>query len=573
MKSVVILAKSRPLEFYALFFLMVFATVVTTGKTIALGLLPLLVYFFFKDSKAQTAGELLLFCKLFAAIFCLNFLAVFDWHSLGVDMPHPDYHFYAKIASYFNEFGVENYLNAKHFILENTSFAVPYRSVDTWILAVLNKFLPIADLESVQLVYRPLIFTAVSFTFFKLFKSQYSSQILLFVSAILVNFFLADYFTSWLLRDEKLALISVSSYHKLWIYYIVFLRLFCSIYKHGWKENTSVVYLALLPLLMQTTFPVYGVVFLWMIFDYKFYLKNYWLTTAVFLSILYFGLFYYCYQDDQTAFYTTAPTVILNSASEIYKALQEVLIDVGRNGGLVIGSYLVLVLLFLRRKMRLAIFVWPLMILISGMLLGILVFPTPNSYQFYLNLLGPVFAAVLILLLVVSERHQQLFQYAFIAIALVGFIQQQFSVGFYNCQSIWNTDESTVNRFKKQISEVDFPIGVTYYKQTFDNYNENFNQRGADILLYANARLDVVNIRALELSVFDFSSKNSAISIWRKQHQMNHSENIEERFLKAFPFRFLFTDCQPHELPSYLAVRIKPESAILLNGTTLYLLK
>lgn len=567
------LLKSRPLEFYALTVLVIFATISTNGQTIALGLIPILVYLFYHAKPRAVSAELQLFATLFAAIFILNFCAVFNFADFRVDIPHPDYHFYAKIATYFNAFGVENYLNAKHLLLQETDFAMPYRGLDTWILALINSVSPFSDVIALQLIFRPLIFTAVSFTFYQQFKDTFKSQVLLFATAVLINFFLADFFTSWFLEGEKLALISVSSYPKLWIYYLVFIRFLSSIYQHDWRNNNAILYLVLLPLLVQTTFHLYLIVALWMVFDYKYFLKNYKLSLAIVSSVIYFGVFYYWNQLHQTEFYNVTLTTQVTSFSEFYKAFGDCITDVVRNGGWLLSTFILIAMLISRRKADVVLFGWALAIIFTGMLLGTFLHQTADAYQFYLNLVPPTLSVVFLVILLNLNFKRNIIQIGVCLVAFVGFVQQQFTIGFYNTKSIWNNDIEIVNRFKEAVKEDDFPLGVTYYKNTIDNFNEHFNQRGADLLFYQSARFDVVNLRGIEFAEFNKSQANSAISIWRKQQNIQTKTGVEERFLNAFPFGFLFTDCQISELPPYLSSRVIQESRIPLYGTSFYKLK
>ncbi len=577
MKTFLTLLKSRPLEFYALTVLVVFATICTNGRTIAWGLLPILVYLFYHAKPRTVSAELLLFSKFFAATFVLNFCAVFNFNDLTVDMPHPDYHFYSKISWYFNEFGIENYLNSKMYLLKDTDFATPYRFLDTWILSAISQVSPFSDLVTVQILFRPLTFAAVSYTFYSVFKPYVKNVLMLLLLSVFINFFLADYFTASVLAEEKLALLSVSSYPKLWIYYVVFLRVFLSFYNNGWRSNTQILFLVVLPILVQTTAHLYLIVACWMLLDFKFFRKNLFLTFSIVLSVLFYVAFYALNQEKQAAFYNSPTVRITSSPQEFWTAFCDSFIDVCNNGGLLISAYiLIFVLIFKFWKFGLKLYLFSITVLLSGMIMSALLPTTPNNYQFYLNLLPAVFGILLVLILCVQSRSIYS-RPVLLILVLLGFLQQQFTIGFYNTQNIWNNDLKTVAKFKQEISDLTFPIGVTYYKNVRDNYNEHFDQRGTDLLLYGNAQLDVVNLRSLELfslnAVDSISIGNSAISIWRKQQNIQTNIGIEQRFLEAFPFGFLFTDCQLSELPPYLSSRVIPESQIPLYGTSFYKLK
>ncbi len=249
---------------------------------------------------------------------------------------------------------------------------------------------------------------------------------MLFATAVLINFFLADFFTSWFLEGEKLALISVSSYPKLWIYYLVFIRLFAFIYNHAWRGSDAILYLVLLPLLVQTTFHLYLIVALWMIVEYKYFLKNSRLTLAIVSSVIYFGVFYYWNQLHQTEFYNVTLTTQVTSFSEFYKAFGDCITDVACNGGLLLSTLILVAMLISRRKTDVVLFGWALAIIFTGMLLGAFLYQTADAYQFYLNLVPPALSVVFLVILLNLNFKRNIIQIAVCLIATVGFMQQQF---------------------------------------------------------------------------------------------------------------------------------------------------
>ena len=161
--------KSIFFEFTFLFILFIFAIITSKSYTIAWGLLPLYFGFSknFKYNQFPAFKDFYIIFILFIAVFALNFFAVFSLETNHLEVPHPDFGFYLKVASLFNETGIENNLTAKTILFDNLDMATPYRFFDTWLLALLLKLLPFSALVVLQLCYLPLLWLMVSFSIYR----------------------------------------------------------------------------------------------------------------------------------------------------------------------------------------------------------------------------------------------------------------------------------------------------------------------------------------------------------------------------------------------------------------------
>jgi len=580
--------KSIFFEFTFLFILFIFAIITSKSYTIAWGLLPLYFGFSknFKYNQFPAFKDFYIIFILFIAVFALNFFAVFSLETNHLEVPHPDFGFYLKVASLFNETGIENNLTAKTILFDNLDMATPYRFFDTWLLALLLKLLPFSALVVLQLCYLPLLWLMVSFSIYRNIDFLNNSFIKVVLSVSFL-FLFGDQLFSFLLIKATIGEICVVSYPKLAIFFCVFIYYFRRQLNDKSKHD-SILFLAFLPILIQTAFPLYIFIYLYILFYYKYFLLNKRIVISIFLSSIYYLAFYgYNFYLSKEIF-QLSQFQFVNSSSEYFYRLASIVYNLTKSKliiFIIITLIFVLTANFKRRIIYLRMIFLSFGILFSAALVYALFPSSPNSYQLMTNFTFPVFITVTFFiwmdgLVLLKNKFYILNCTIVFCLAIAGGYNQFNEFGFLmlkNKFSIKNR-EDFVEHSRQMLSGIKNPIGLTYWskKNESRNINEHFDQYGTNFLMKLGADFDVVCLTALHTKEISYSEKvskyYSAISLYQRLNNVSDN-NLEIKFYNSYNFEYLISDLPNEFLPDFIKKDIY-ESVFDLNSKIyLYSLK
>ncbi len=553
-------------EFLFLIGLFVFAILTTTGETIAWGLLPLfyaLKYYVksFRLPSIQKCGIVLI---LLSIIFCLNFIAIYSFKDFQIKIPHPDVHYYLKIASYFNQTGIENNLASKTVLFDNLDFATPYRFYDTWLLVLLLKICPLDDLTTLQAIFLPVLWFTVSYAVYvniEFIKNR-CIRVLLSISFL---FLFGDYLTNFILFNAPIGELCVVSYPKLSIFFCVFIYYF-SKQLNVEKAHDAILFLALLPILIQTSFPIYIFIFGYIITYYKYFLSNKRVLIPIILSAFYFVIFYSYNTYLSKEVFKFGTFQYVKSFAEYYQRVVAIIYSLLKTKLLlfmILSLFLVLISNKNKRKIYIKMIVLAFGILLPSAFVYALFPSSPNSYQLMTNLIYPIFITLVFFMaldIVNSIKKYDILCYAFvISFAVAGLYNQYCQYGFFNVKDVFSSknDKNFVMQSQQMLKNIKNPIGLMYWsnKNEKRNGSEHFDQYGTNFLIQLGARFDVVCLSIMQMREQSYSDKfskhYSAIGIFQRNENLG-AVNLEERFYRRYHFEYLMSDLPANFLPSYI---------------------
>lgn len=550
--------------------LFLFAVVQTSGYTIAWGLLPFIIYNYKSIFQLQVdfkKGSSYL--MIFVIIFILNFLAVYNFQEGIVEIPHPDYHFYLKIAHFFNQTGVENNFAAKTVLFKELNFSTPYRYFDTWLLSLMLIVFPFKGLVTLRLIYIPFLFFISSVAVYESCKNV-SNEIVRIIISVLFVFLFGDYLSQIIMGTIE---VSVVSAPKLAIFFALFVY-FITSQKETEKRAKSILYLAILPILIQTAFPIYIFILGYIIYNWKEYFFNQKKVLLVIaISTLYFAVFYgynaylskQVFQMQQMNTVTSFGQYVHRIASISFKLFCSKLICV------ILPVFSILILT-LTKFTNFKSFLRGL-ILIGGIILsGVLVFAffpsSPNSFQFMTNFTYPVVISFLFSLWIFSlssygNKNKVIQILVYCGIGVFGVINLFQTKGFFNSLGVYDnlSDKSFVQQTRVLLKDSSNTIGLTLWSNANSgrNITEHFDQYGCLFLMQYRPNYDVVCLSAKELddaSSNKISKYYSAIATFQRLYKVS-DKDLKEKFYSFYKFGFLITDFTFNQLPEFIKKDVK----------------
>lgn len=580
--------KKYLLEGFFLIGLVLFVLFQTSGYSIALGLVPLLVYGFFQPQdelkNRKVSSQLLIVLLLFA----LRFLTLPAFDTNWVNLPHPDFHFYAKIAENINRFGVENSLTGKVAIFPAMDYAAPYRFFDAWVLAFQFAIFPLHDLTVLQLIFIPTLLSLAALAFYRNLTIEAPEWIKVGL-AIAVVFIFGDWVSAQILFGHNNGELSLASYPKLAVFFCVFFYFFTA-QLYAKDKAKSLVFLAALPLFIQTAFPIYLVVFCYGVYHWKTFLKQWKLSLALGLSAVFFAGFYFYNGKIGQTFFPTSLFQTVHSPAEYFKRFASIGFDYfirkNRYFWILLGGLLV-VAKANRRIVYFKVYSWVVGIFLSGIAVYAFFPNSSNSYQFLTNFVYP--ALISVTLLVALDRIQSLTTQtvrtscylSIIGFGFFGLYNQTTTYGFYNTQKEFDAlnGKEFVQNAVHELQQVKHTTGLTYWSTENAKRNsfEHFDQYGTTFLLRAGAKFDVVCLSALQLKDTNFtthvSREISALGYYNRTHPKHNQAQNTEAFFASYPFEFVFSDLTSQQLPSYIQQLVRRELVDPVSGVHLYFLQ
>lgn len=560
--------KILSVEFLFLIIIFLFAVFSTNGKTIAWGLLPLFYGFNISTKNSLpklSLQSLIIFLGLFTLLFLINFLAVYSFDNKELKVPHPDFHYYLKVASFFNQTGQENIYTAKNLLINKLNFQTPYRFFDTWLLALLIRILPFTNLQVLQLFYFPTLYFLVVYSLYK--NINIKSINLKFVVVLGFIFLFGDYFTSIIINKNQISEICVTSYPKLAIFFTLFIYFFSNQIKNNSSKHSSILFLALMPILIQTAFPLYLFIYAYIIFYFKYFLENKKILFSIIISTLYFTFFYvYNFYLSKEVFEIGQFQLVKTSYEYFYRIL-----SISYNlfkTKLFLFTIITLILFFCsnksERKNIIFLNLYSVLIVFSGLLVYAFFPSSPNSYQLMTNFIFPVIIVMQFFIWIntlnnINSKKVYLNYTFYFGFTLLGIYNQYNSMGFFNVKDVFTNknDKNFVLKTCSKLKKVKNKIGLTYWsKENYKrNLSEHFDQYGTNFLIKLGAEYDIVCLSNYNDNSETYSNKaskhNRMIDIFRRLEK-NTNKNIEFNFYNKFHFQYLFSDLSKNSLPSFL---------------------
>ena len=559
--------KNLSIELTFLFVVFCFAICKSTGYTIAWGLLPFFVYFLKQKEmiKWPSKKNVLIIFFLFATAFLLNLFAVYNFVSGTVEIPHPDFQYYLKIAAFFNETGIENNFTAKTILFDNINIATPYRFFDTWLLSLFMSIVPFDGFLVQQLIYLPFLWLMVTYSMYQNLDFV-KNNVLKITLAILFLFFLGDCLSNYILSQSVIGEVCVVSYPKLAIFFCVFIYFFRTQLSDD-NPHHSIVYLAILPILIQTAFPIYIFIYVYILLYYKYFLNNKGILYAIVVSTLFFAVYYgfnmylskQIFEIGQFQYVKNLPQFIRRFASIVYNVIKSKLIL------FIIATIILAFLLDFNKRIRiLKMLGYGVFIVFSGALVYAFFPSSPNSYQLMTNFINPIFVVILFLVWIFSlesfkKQTYKLNIIVIILISIFGAYNQYSHYGFFNVKSNFTSMNNSefVENTKQMLQNIKNPIGITYWSKLNKNrnLNEHFDQYGTNFLIKLSSSMDVVCLTALQNNDESFSEKvsnhYSALDIY-KRLQKDKSSMYLENFYHKYKFEYLISDLSKDMLPDFI---------------------
>lgn len=550
--------------------LFLFAIIQTSGHTIAWGLLPFIIYNYKTIFQLKVDfKKSLSYLVIFVIIYILNFLAVYNFQERIVEIPHPDYHFYLKIAHFFNQTGIENNFAAKTVLFKELNFCTPYRFFDTWLLSLMLLIFPFKGIITLKVIYIPFVYFLASAVAYDCVKNIYSNFLRIVISVLFV-FIFGDYLSSVIMNASEVSVISTP---KLAIFFALFVY-FITSQMDSEKRAKSILYLAILPILIQTAFPVYIFIFGYIIYYWKeYFLHQKKILLVIGTSILYFGVFYgynaylskQVFHIQQMNTVTSIGQYVHRIGSISFKLFCSKLIYV-------ILPLFSILLLFLTRFINFRLFLRGL-ILIGGIITsGVLVFAffpsSPNSFQFMTNFTYPVvisfiFCMWIFGLTTYDNKNKNIQILVYCGIGVFGVINLFQTRGFFNSLGAYDnlSDRSFVQDTEVLLKDTSNTIGLTLWSNANSgrNITEHFDQYGSLFLMQYTPNYDVVCLSAKELddaSSNKISKYYSAIATFQRLYKVS-DKDLKEKFYSFYKFGFLITDFTFNQLPEFIKKDVK----------------
>ncbi|MDI9308993.1 MAG: hypothetical protein QM535_02160 [Limnohabitans sp.] len=550
--------------------LFLFAIIKTSGYTIAWGLLPFIIYNYKSIFQLQVDfKKVLSYLTIFVIIFILNFLAVYDFQEGIVEIPHADYHFYLKIAHFFNQTGIENNFAAKTILFPELNFATPYRYFDTWLLSLMLMVFPFKGLVTLRLIYIPFLFFISSVAVYESCKNI-SNEIIKIIISVLFVFLFGDYLSEIIMGTIEASVVSAP---KLAIFFAVFVY-FITSQMDSEKRAKSILYLAILPILIQTAFPIYIFISGYIIYNWKEYFFNQKkILLVIGISILYFAVFYgynaylskQVFEMQQMNTVTSFGQYVHRIGSISFKLFCSKLICV------ILPAFSVL-LLVLTKFIDLKLFLRGL-ILIGGIILsGVLVFAffpsSPNSFQFMTNFTYPVVISFLFCMWIFGlttydNKNNNIQILVYCCLGIFGAVNLFQTKGFFNSLGVYDnlSDRSFVQDTEVLLKDTSNTIGLTLWNNANGgrNITEHFDQYGCLFLMQYQPNFDVVCLSAKELddaSSNKISKYYSAIATFQRLYKVS-DKDLKEKFYSFYKFGFLITDFTFNQLPEFIKKDVK----------------
>jgi hypothetical protein len=190
-----------------------------------------------------------------------------------------------------------------------------------------------------------------------------------------------------------------------------------------------------------------------------------------------------------------------------------------------------------------------------------------DAYQFSTNVFGP-FVLSLIIYLFIQTPIQTVFGkiklVILISISIIGFNE---IIGgnnvFHSTTRIQYYNKDFINKVKKILSKIDYPLGIIYYGENLQNYSkEDFPLNDATFLKLFGRNYDVFNIEADSLKIDSSdetiqkkqaSINRNALNIWRhNSNKVAKNKFTRKDFYSTFPFSFCISKKTKDSLPEFI---------------------
>ena len=558
------------LELFSLFILFCFAVIVTKGHTIAWGLLPLFYAFANNKNllKKTTFNDIKIGILLFLILFISNFLLLYNFQSNQVNIAYSDYHYYAKVASFFNQTGAENYLTSKNILFNDlhlNQISTQYRFFETWILAFLFETVPFSDLIILQLFFMPLVYFISAYSIYKNSEKIKLNWVKIVISLVFLFIFGDVFFEKLLLSGLYVSTNCLISIPKLTIFFCLFVNFFASQLKKETQHN-SILFIALLPILIQVTFSIYLFVFGFMMFHYKYFIKNKKLTISILASTVYYLLFYAYNTHQYNEIFKMNSFQTVKTPIEYIRRVVSILYHFMAKRIFIFGMVSLILIYFTDFKNRipyLRIVLLSICILIPGLLTYAFFPATPNSPQFMTNVFIPSLVSSTFIIWIYCIPNLTIKYFYFnlflmISLSIASCYNQVNKNRFFGSSTL--KEDKYILEAQNLLKNCNNKIGITYFSQDFKQRNsgmvtDSFNQYGTNFLLTLGANYDVVSLSILNEKATDYTTTlnkyYSSIALYQRKNGLQ-DETIQENFYHKFKFEFLISNLTRIGLPSYI---------------------
>ncbi len=368
--------------------------------------------------------ELLPSIVFLTIVYFLNLYALFDFTDGSFRSIHPDYVFYAKLAGYLRDFGIENVY--VEYYIDPLRVNNPYHFTELWLTAVISDVFKLHVQYSLYLVAYSLIYVCVYTGFITLIHKVWNrifgkeEWIIWIFSALffVVGMFIFLYPDSIEILEQDLWTNTIISIPKLSIIYVFLIWMIILIRNQSYFAASLVCCLTAINYTMVTPglFLAFGTLLIFRVWtkadSFKVLLWNFtpMLVTAALLLIFYFG------KSD------TISIVVENENSNLFSFLKistSINIFIKTSLQIIFTSFPYLLILFYLRKEMFSrekeiTFFWILLIvfsLLSWMLFNVSV----DAVQLWANLYIPasnIFGCLLLVVLYKKTVKQPIMKYA-----------------------------------------------------------------------------------------------------------------------------------------------------------------
>lgn len=535
--------------------------------------------------KKEYLQRLLIISFLWTMIFALKASCFWNFDYNAPNLLFIDNEFYMKVAEGYNMSGNENAMGLKNGLFSFLNFAQPYRTNDFWLVSL---GLDITNIDTIyiwELFYSTIIIFICSLSLFTVLRKKFNLWGSLILSVLLLFAFSGQWYRSLinLLYSHNIGSydpIGIIAYTKLAIVFSILFQFFLKYEKQ--KKVEAVYLLILIPILVQSTIAFFVIIPLFIGF-FIFQKGNYdinklkeYLPVIVFFIIVVFGIFiFYFFNQQKEQRYMGYSNLNISSNENVLAFVVQFL----KKSTLMFISYfwlsflLVILLLFITKSLdkvfRIELFVFVLICYFSSTLVYAKYNKIGDAYQFSTNVFGPFVLSLIIYLFLQTPINSILGKFKIFILILISLIGMKQIIGgnnvFHSTTRINYYDKAFIDKTKKILSGLNYPLGIIYYGEDLQNYSkEDFPLFNATFLKLTGRNYDVFNIEADSLKInnsdqslqkINASIKRNALNIWL--HNSNRLSNIKKKrnrkdFYEAYPFSFCISKIGKDSLPDFI---------------------
>lgn len=505
------------------------------------------------------------------------------------DLPNlqfKDYPYYMKLSESFALYGKENALGHLNGLFEFQEFLQPYRSIDLWLPSL---GLDLTSFDTVyiwELFYGPIGLTIIAYTIFDRILLSYNKITGIIFSILSLFLFSGGWFRGIinLIGPDSLSgsldPMGMVAYPKLSFVYVIYLIVLWYFFNR--KYINAIIWLCLMPLLVQTTISLIPITLIFIVLLYYFEKARInsnlirclrqMAVVCVCISVLFIAAYKASENIESGYFFYMNQDIInfLNVADLFVIFLKKAVLFFISYNWLFIFIFLVLLMLNKNLEQKY------LLLVVVGVfyLISIGVFSFFNNvgdaYQLHTNIFAPLMLCLILYLFLYFKNSKTSWRgYPILFVALVFPSLLQIIGGsnaFHSTNRLQRYSKNFLIEAKDELSGLDYPYGLYYYGPEEDvPPKEHFPLTNAAFLKLFGRNYDVFSLGGLSLLEQEFTFEQQKYCVFIARHSMNILFNeietqdlstYQRDFTGMYPFEFCLSMQPYNKLPGWLKEKI-----------------